>query len=184
MHSNVVAQYDWQWKGVTVPSSELIGLVIGSAIASGTPVLFATTGEILTQRSGVVYLGVEGSMLLGAVTSEWIYGTTGSLLLGVLAGAGAGAMLGFLHVTLVALTSVGMLASGICMFFIGRGLSAFFGSSLVGFPLIGLQRVHIPVLSRLPIGGDALFSQDIMVYFAVVISVAAWWVLFHTRVGL
>lgn len=167
-----------------MPSSEIIGLVLGSAIASGTPVLFATTGEILTQRSGVINLGVEGSMLLGAVTTAWIYSTTGSVPLAILAGACAGALLGLLHVTLVVLVSISMLASGICMFFIGRGLSAFFGSTLVGEPLEGLQRLHIPVLSSLPLGGDALFSQDALVYLSLLIAFGIWYVLFRTRLGL
>jgi general nucleoside transport system permease protein len=93
-------------------------------------------------------------------------------------------MLGLLHVTLVVLASVGMLASGICMFFIGRGLSAFFGTTLVGNSLLGLERLHIPILSRLPIGGDALFSQDALVYLSLLTALGMWYLLFRTRLGL
>jgi general nucleoside transport system permease protein len=167
-----------------VPNSEIIGLVVGSAVASGTPVLFATTGEILAQRSGIVNLGVEGCMLLGAVTSAWVYTMTSNLPLAVLASAVVGASIGMLHVTLVVLASTGMLASGICVFFIGRGLSAFFGNTLVGVPLPGLQRLQIPVLGSLPFVGDALFSQDGLVYLSLLIVVATWYVLFRTRLGL
>jgi simple sugar transport system permease protein len=167
-----------------VPSSEIIALVVGSAIASGTPVLFATTGEILTQRSGIINLGVEGSMLVGAVTSAWLYSATGSIPLAILAGACAGALLGLLHVTLVVLMAISMLASGICMFFIGRGLSAFFGSTLVGESLVGLQPLQIPVLSRLPLVGDALFSQDALVYLSLLTALGTWYLLFRTRLGL
>lgn len=165
-------------------NSENIGLVISSAIASGTPVLFATTGEILAQRSGIINLGLEGSMLAGAVTSAWVYTVTGNVLLAVLAGACAAGMLGLAHVSLVVLASIGMLASGLCMFFIGRGLSAFFGTTLVGRPLAGLADLHIPVLSNLPIAGDALFSQDALVYLSAIIAVAMWYLLFRTRLGL
>jgi simple sugar transport system permease protein len=70
------------------------------------------------------------------------------------------------------------------MFFIGRGLSAFFGSTLAGEPLAGLRAVHITLLSRLPLGGDAFFSQDALVYLSLLLAVATWYLLFHTRLGL
>src|SRR5438876_11739239 len=101
-------------------SSELVGLVIGGAIATGTPVLFATVGETLAQRSGVINLGLEGSMLMGAVSSAWVYSLTNNVPLAVLAGALAGGLLGMMHASMVVLANVGMLASGICLFFIGR----------------------------------------------------------------
>jgi simple sugar transport system permease protein len=167
-----------------VVNLEIAGLIIGGAIASGTPLLFAATGEILAQRSGVINLGLEGSMLMGAVSSAWVYTLTNDLPLALLAGAVAGGLLGLLHASLVVLAGIGMLASGICIFFIGRGLSAFSGYTLVGQSLPGLARLKIPVLSSLPLVGDALFSHDPLVYLALLVAVAVWYLVFHTRIGL
>jgi ABC-type uncharacterized transport system permease subunit len=164
--------------------SEIAGLVIGGAISSGTPVLFAATGEVLAERTGIVNLSVEGSMLAGAVTAAWTYQLTNSVLMAVAASALAGGLLGFMHVSLVVLANVGMLASGICMFFIGRGLSAFWGHSIAGAELGGLSRISIPALANLPIIGDALFAHDGLVYLAMFICLAVWYLLFRTELGL
>jgi ABC-type uncharacterized transport system permease subunit len=165
-------------------NSEIVGLIIGGAIASGTPVLFATVGETLAQRSGVINLGLEGSMLAGAVSSAWVYSLTNNITLAVLAGAAAGGLLGMMHASLVVLANVGMLASGICIFFIGRGLSAFLGYSLVGTRLEGLRHLSIPYLSRLPIVGNAFFYHDALVYLALIMAFVTWYGVFHTRLGL
>lgn len=160
------------------------GLVLGAAITGGTPVLLATTGEVLSQRSGIVNLGLEGAMLLGAVAAAWTYHLTNSAGLAVLAGASAGALVGFAHALLVVSAEIGMIASGLCLFFIGRGLSAFWGYPLVGKQITGLSPLSIPVLSNIPLIGQAFFSQDIIVYLAAIFSCSMWYILFRTNAGL
>ena len=165
-------------------SSDLLGLMIGGAITTGTPVLFATVGETLAQRSGVINLGLEGSMLIGALSSAWVYSLTGSITLAVLAGALAGALFGLMHGLMVVLARVGMLASGLCLFFIGRGVSAFLGQNLAGVHLTGLGNVYIPWLSNIPILGTAFFQHDALVYLALAVACVVWYVIFHTPLGL
>lgn len=165
-------------------SDDLLGLMIGGAITSGTPVLFATAGETLAQRSGVINLGLEGSMLMGAVSSAWVYSLTSSITLAVLAGALAGALFGLMHGAMVVLAGVGMLASGICLFFIGRGFSAFMGRNLTGVHLAGLNNLYIPLLSDVPILGPALFQHDALVYLAILFASVIWYVIFRTPLGL
>jgi simple sugar transport system permease protein len=165
-------------------NSQIVGLVIGAAISSSTPVLFATLGETVAERSGVINLGLEGAMLIGAVSSAWVYSWTNNIPLAVLAGAAAGGLFGLMHASMVVLANVSMLASGICLFFIGRGLSAFLGRGVVGFRLQGLSRLSIPYLSGLPILGNAFFRHDWMVYLALILAVATWYLIFHTQLGL
>lgn len=162
----------------------LAGLILGSAIHAGTPVLFATVGEVLAQRAGVINLGLEGAMLVGAVAAAWTQLLTGNVLLAVIAGAGAGLLVGLAHAAAVVFAEVNMLASGICLFFIGRGLSAFWGQPIVGQPLPGLRALRLPFLADLPVLGEALFNQDFLVYLAGAAALAGWWVLFRTRLGL
>ncbi|MFY9621485.1 MAG: ABC transporter permease [Pyrinomonadaceae bacterium] len=165
-------------------NSEIAGLVIGAAISTSTPVLFATVGETLAERSGVINLGLEGSMLMGAVSTAGVYSATNNIPLAVLAGAVAGGLFGLMHASMVVLANVSMLASGICLFFIGRGLSAFLGRSLVGVPLPGLSRLSIPYLSSVPILGNAFFRHDWLVYLALILAIATWYLIFHTQLGL
>jgi general nucleoside transport system permease protein len=164
--------------------TELTGLIIGAAISSGTPVLLATTGEILGQRSGVVNLGLEGAMLSGAVTSAWVCYLTNNVWLACAAGALAGSAFGIAHASLVVWAKVGMLASGLCLFFIGRGLSAFCGYPVVGQQLTALNNVRIPLLSDLPVIGTPFFQHDALVYCAAALAIATWYLLFRTRWGL
>lgn len=163
---------------------DMTGLILGGAIAAGTPVLYATAGEVIAQRSGVVNLGLEGAMSLGAVAAVATALATGNNAPAVVAGAAAGAAIGLLHGLLVVGARLAMLASGLCLFFVGRGLSAFWGHRLVGRPVPGLAPVAVPGLSRLPIVGPALFRQDVLVYLAVAIAAATFVFLFRTRMGL
>jgi simple sugar transport system permease protein len=160
------------------------GLITGAAISIGTPVFLATVGETLSQRSGVVNLGLEGAMLAGAATAAAGCYLTGSVWLGVAAGALAGGAVGLSHGLLVVRLGVGMIASGLCLFFIGRGLSAFWAQPLVGQQLPAIPRLRVPVLSDLPFAGVALFSHDMLVYAAALAGLSVWYLLFRTRAGL
>ena len=162
---------------------QLSGLIFGSAIAAGTPVLFATAGEALGQP-GVINLGLEGAMSLGAVAAVAVALSTGNAAFAVAAGAAAGGAVGLAHGLLVVWARLAMLASGLCLFFVGRGLSAFWGHRLVGRPVHGLPAMRVPGLSEVPVLGRAIFSQDVLVYLAVAAAFGLWFILFRTHTGL
>ena len=153
-----------------------------AAIKAGTPLLFGTTGEIVTQKAGNLNLGVEGMMYMGAFTGFYVGLTTGSLPLALLAAFGAG-MLGaliyaFLTVTLKADQNV----TGLTLTIFGTGFANFFGEVMIsqtagGQPklpenLLGILAEHpIPLLSSIPFFGKLLFSHNLLVYLAVVVAV-------------
>ena len=158
--------------------------VILTVITASTPLLFAATGELVTEKSGVLNLGVEGMMLIGAIAAFAVASTTGSGLAGIVAGAGAGALMalifGFLTLTLLA----NQVATGLALTIFGIGISALIGASFVGFALDPLPKLAIPVLSEIPAVGPIFFGQDILVYLSFVMIFAVGWFLSRTRPGL
>ncbi len=159
------------------------GVLIG-AILSGTSVLYATLGEVVTERGGIVNLGLEGVMLMGAVASFATTAQTGNAALGILAGALAGALFNLVFGFLVVTRRANQLASGLALMFGGLGLSALLGVSYVGKMIVGLNEIPIPVLSGVPFVGATFFNYDILVYLAVPTAIVVWWILFSTRWGL
>lgn len=161
----------------------VIGILAG-ALASSASVLYASLGELIGERGGVVNLGVEGEMLIGAALGFGAVAITGNALLGIVAAAIAGGTFNMILAYLVVSRRANQLASGIAIWILGAGLSTLIGSQLVGKRIDGLQRLELPVLSALPGGAAQLFDQDILVYLMVPTAVLIWWVLFHTRWGL
>lgn len=158
--------------------------VILTVITASTPLLFAATGELVTEKSGILNLGVEGMMLVGAMAAFAVASTSGSGLAGIVAGAAAGAAMamvfGFLTLTLLA----NQVATGLALTIFGIGISALIGASFVGFALEPLPKLAIPMLSNIPAIGSILFSQDILVYLSFMMIVAVGWFLSGTRPGL
>ena len=158
--------------------------VILTVITASTPLLFAATGELVTEKSGILNLGVEGMMLVGAMAAFAVASTSGSGLAGIVAGAAAGAAMamvfGFLTLTLLA----NQVATGLALTIFGIGISALIGASFVGFALEPLPKLAIPMLSNIPAIGSILFSQDILVYLSFIMIVAVSWFLSGTRPGL
>jgi general nucleoside transport system permease protein len=163
--------------------SSLQSLLSGSIIA-GTPLLYATLGEVIGERAGVVNLGLEGVMLMGAVVGFSTTVQTGNPALGVFAAALAGALFNMIFGFLVIERRANQLASGLALMFCGVGLSALLGAPYIGSQIKGLNEIRIPILSDLPVAGTILFHYDILVYLAVPIAILVWWALFHTRWGL
>jgi simple sugar transport system permease protein len=164
---------------------DTFAIAVGAgAIRSGTPVLYAALGEILTERSGILNLGLEGIMLVGAWTSVAVSFHTGSPALGVAAAMIAGALLGLLHAILCIQFRANQVASGIAITIFGTGLSAFVGIRYVGEGISALAPVRVPLLGDLPIIGQLLFSHDVLVYgtYLLVPLMAA--LLYWTRFGL
>ncbi len=166
-------------------ASVLIG-ILASGVRLATPYLYATIGETFGQRSGVLNLGVEGQMLLGAFFAFYVTLVTGSLWLGVLAAAVVGALMGlamaFVTVNLQAEQGI----SGIGFYLFGLGLSDLLFQKLVGTvkTIQGFPPIYIPVLSGLPVLGPVLFQQNILVYVAYALVPLAWFVLNKTTLGL
>ncbi len=163
----------------------LVG-ILASGIRLATPYLYAAIGETFGQRSGVLNLGVEGQMLLGAFAGFFIAMRTGSLWLGVLAAMLVGAMMGLA----MAYVTVNMHAqqgiSGIGFYLFGLGMSDLLFQKLMGTvdTVKGFPRIHIPYLSDIPGLGEIFFSQNLLVYGAYLLIPIAWFVLNKTTLGL
>jgi len=160
--------------------------ILAASIRLATPYLYASIGEMFAQRSGVLNLGVDGIMLVGAFAAFYGTLTTGSLWVGVLAAVVAGLAMGLL----MSLISVTLKAeqgiSGIGLSLFGLGLSSLLFKTLVGTvkTVDGFQPVRIPVLADVPYLGDILFSQSLPVYVAFLLVPASWYVLERTPWGL
>lgn len=159
------------------------GMLTG-AVGPGISVLYATYGEVVTERSGRINLGVEGCMLMGAAFSFITTVETGNVALGVLAGALAGGLLSLVLALLVVTRQANQLATGIALTFLGLGITSFAGRSYVAASISGLDPVPIPWLSSVPILGEALFEQDILTYIAYGLGPLLWAALRFTRWGL
>ena len=161
-----------------------LGLVLLTIIGAATPLLFAALGELVAEKSGVLNLGVEGMMLAGAVVGFAVTVTTGSSLLGVLAGALAGAGMAFLFGVLTLTLAANQVATGLALTIFGIGLSALFGAGFVGVPVAPLPKLAIAGLSDLPFFGPLLFGQDALVYLSIATTGAVAWFLKHSRAGM
>ena len=164
----------------------IVVATIARALAFATPLLFAALGEVIAERSGVVNLGVEGMMALGAVTGFAVAATTGNPWLGLVAAAAAGTAASLLHALVAITLRADAYVSGLALTMLGLGLSALLGRAWVGRPLpTPMQTIDVPGLSAVPFLGPMLFSgQHLLTYLALVAAVVAWVVLFHTRAGL
>jgi simple sugar transport system permease protein len=163
---------------------EILVPALLTIVTAATPLLFAALGELITEKSGVLNLGVEGMMLLGAVCGFAAVNYSGSAALGILAGIAAGMALSSVFALLVLVFQATQVATGLALTIFGIGLSALLGQNLVGIAYVGLPHLEIPVLSKIPVLGPLLFAHDILVYasFAMVLAVA--WFLKRTRAGL
>ncbi len=162
----------------------LIGPILAAMFAAATPLLFAALGELVVEKSGVLNLGVEGMMLVGAVCGFAVTIQTGSAVTGFLVAAVAGAATASLFAVLTLFLLANQVATGLALTLFGVGLSALIGQGFVGIPLEGLPKLYIPGLTELPVVGQALFGQDIMVYLAVAAVPLVHLFLYRTRAGL
>lgn len=162
----------------------LIEAVLVGAVSGGTSLLFATVGETIAERSGVINLGTEGSMLCGALAAYAAGIATGNPWAGVLAGLVAGGALAAVHAAVVLGRGANQIATGLVVTFLGLGLTGLFGQSYVGQGVVGFSDVAVPGLSAIPFIGPILFDHDPLTYLSYLVAPAAWWFLFRTRRGL
>jgi simple sugar transport system permease protein len=159
--------------------------VFAGAMAAATPLVFAGLGELVAERTGVINLGVEGMMLIGAIAgfaaaAETGYGAAAGLPAGALAGAATAMVFAFFALSLAA----NQAACGLALTIFGVGLSAFIGQHYVSYSLPGLPPIAIPLLSDIPLLGPVLFRQDAVVYLSFATFAAVAWTLTRTRLGL
>lgn len=160
-------------------------------IRAGTSLLYATLGELITERAGILNLGVEGMMMLGAATAFAVGFHSGSAWLGLAAAMLAGGLLGLLHAFLSATLRADQVVSGLALTFFGTGLASFMGQRLGpgGVTMVGLRgpvfpRYQLPILREIPVLGPTLFNQDVLTYGLYLLVPVMWFFLYRTQQGL
>jgi len=162
----------------------LLEAIILSVIAASTPLLLAAAGELVVERSGMLNLGVEGMMIMGAAcgfAGAWL---TSSTFIGALCGIAAGAALSAVFALFTLGLAVNQVAAGLALTILGIGLSGLVGAGFVGEKISPAPNLYVPILTGLPFIGRILFGQDLLVYFSVGLVAAIWWFLYRTRAGL
>ncbi|HSN46614.1 MAG TPA: ABC transporter permease [Casimicrobiaceae bacterium] len=153
-------------------------------LAAGTPLVYAALGELVTEKSGVLNLGVEGMMLVGAVVAFAVAAKSGNPWLGVGAGIGAGAALSLVFAVLTLSLMANQVATGLALSLFGVGLSAFVGLEYVSVVIEGITPFAGATLAGLPGVGKILFGHNPLVYLSLVLFAAIHWFLYRTRAGL
>ena len=159
-------------------------LLVASLMVAATPILLAAVGELVVEKAGVLNLGVEGMMIVGAISGFAVAVETGSPMLGFAAAALGGAALSLLFVVLTQVALANQVASGLSLTLFGLGISALMGQSYIGVKPPSTGRLDIPLLSDIPVVGPILFGHDLILYLGIALVVAVWAVLKYTRVGL
>jgi general nucleoside transport system permease protein len=161
----------------------LVSILISTAVAA-TPLVFAATGELVAERAGVLNLGVEGMMVIGAIAAFSALVGTGNVALAVLAAMAAGAVMAGLFGVLALTLRANQVASGLALTMFGLGLSALWGQGFSGRSVPAFPRLDVPVLSDLPLVGRLLFSHDLLLYLSIALVAGVAFVLARTRLGL
>ena len=162
-------------------NADLIVLILFAAIKTGTPLLLIALGEAICEKSGVLNLGQEGMMLMGAVAGFIVAYSTGNAGFGVLAAMLMGSLI---FGVLVLHLGANQVATGLALTIFGSGLSAFIGSDFVGNTVQGFQPIAIPFLSKIPYLGEVLFHHDILVYLSILLAIVIAYIANKTRIGL
>ncbi len=164
---------------------QMIISTLAATVAAGTVLLLASLGEILAEKAGVLNLGVEGMMLVGAITGFIAVQTTGSLLMAVVASMLCGGLVAMIHAFLTVTMRANQVVSGLALTIFGTGMSAFLGKDYIGMtPVNGFKAVIVPGLSEVPFLGDILFKQNALVYASLLLVPALWFLFNRTHLGL
>jgi simple sugar transport system permease protein len=143
-------------------------MILAAAVRSGTPILYATLGEILTEKAGILNLGLEGLMLMGAYSGFVVSLASGNPWLGFFAAFIVGCLMGLIHALLCITLNGNQVVSGLALTMFGTGVSSLLGRNYIGVTVQGLQSWNIPVLSEIPVIGQVIFSQDSLVYLSFI----------------
>jgi ABC-type uncharacterized transport system permease subunit len=159
--------------------------MLATSVAAASPLLLAALGELVVERSGVLNLGIEGIMLVGALTAVAATLGSGSVVIGILCAILAGMLLGLLFALLTVTIRADHVVAGLAMVLFGDGLSSFAGHGLVAIDVP--QSVHalpIPLVSHIPALGPIFFNQNVLVYLSYIMVAVVWYFLYRTRPGL
>lgn len=163
----------------------LIYSILKRALISGTPLLLGTLGEIYTERSGVLNLGVEGLMAIGAIGGFGITYITGNLFLGFLFAVLFGIGLSLIHAFITITLKGNQTISGLALTMFGLGVSGFWGKAYIGKSLpVRIKEIEIFGLSKIPFLGELFFKNDLILYFSWILTFILWFVLFKTKWGI
>lgn len=167
-------------------SSQFIILtLLTAAVRSGTVIIFPTIGEIFTERSGIMNLGIEGMMLIGAYFGFITAFFTHNAYIGFLVGTIAGGIVSLIHAYICISLKGNQVISGLALSIFGTGITSFYGNRFANNQLNStLDIIAIPGLSRIPIIGKAFFTQDIIVYLSFVLVTVMWFILYKTKAGI
>ena len=163
---------------------EILLSLLAATVQAGTPILYATLGEMLTEKAGVLNLGVEGMMLVGALAAFLGSYYSGSPWVGLAVGGIGGAMLASVHALVCLVFQGNQVVSGLALTILGTGLANFLGTPFIGQASPGFYAFELPLLHLIPVLGRVLFSHDIMVYGSFLLPVLLWLLLQRTRWGL
>ncbi|MDR1949073.1 MAG: ABC transporter permease [Spirochaetaceae bacterium] len=164
---------------------DLLTAILTAALGTAAPILYASVGEIISERAGVLNLGLEGIMLLGAVSGYIVAVQTASLPLAVLAAFLTGALVGLFYAFMTVTLQANQIVCGLALVIAGNGLSGFFGRVVFGRAAsVSFGRRLVPGLSGIPFFGPILFNQNVMVYGLYFLVPLVWFYLYKTRPGL
>ena len=164
---------------------DIIISVVQRTLVAGTPLLLGTIGEVICERSGILNLGVEGVMAVGAVTAFIITFVTGNPWLGLVAAIVAASLISIIHAFASITLQASQVVSGLALTMLGLGISGLVGKPYIGRPLtIKMQNWAIPVLADIPILGPIFFKNSPFFYMAIVLAVIAWFTLEYTKIGI
>ncbi|MBL8700485.1 MAG: ABC transporter permease [Alphaproteobacteria bacterium] len=163
---------------------DLATAIILTIVTASTPLLIAAAGELLVERAGVLNLGVEGMMIMGAACGFGAAHLSGQPWLGIPAGILAGMAMAALFAVMVLGLVANQVACGLALTILGLGLSGLIGQGFVGQKLEPIGRLHVPLLSDIPVLGPILFHEDPFVYASFALVLGLWWFLGRTRAGL
>lgn len=158
--------------------------IVTATIGAGTAIVLAALGELVAEKAGVLNLGVEGMMLVGAVASFAATTQSGSIALGIATGMLAGIAMALLFAFLTLTLMANQVACGLALSIFGVGLSAYFGRAYLNIVLSPVPPLPIPGLSQIPLIGPLFFNHQLMVYASWALLAAVWWFLYRSRMGL
>ena len=162
----------------------LVEAIILAVLAASTPLLLAATGELVTERAGVLNLGVEGMMIVGAACGFGGAWLSGSIIIGALCGIAAGMLMSLIFALMTLGLAVNQVATGLALTILGVGLSGLIGARFVGEKITPAPKLYIPGLTDIPLVGRILFGEDAFVYLSLALVAGVWYFLYRTRPGL
>ncbi|MDI3472147.1 MAG: ral nucleoside transport system permease protein [Thermotogaceae bacterium] len=163
---------------------EVFENILSAAIRSGTPLLFATLGEIITERSGVLNLGLEGLMLIGAIFGFMAAYIFQNIYLAFILAIIAGAVFSLIHAFMTITLKANQTVSGLALTMLGTGLSGMLGRNYIGKVAPKFLPIEIPFLSKIPLIGKVLFSHDVLVYISYILVIGIAYFIFKTKIGM